>query len=675
MFMNMTLGTKILLGFSGILLILVVLGSLAVSNMNHAAQNAEIMAREQIPELALASDGQAAFLDMVVQFRTNSMTHDQAAYDRGIRELAVFKNCLQKLKELSDRSTHLGELKRDVPKLLTDLDEFEQALTLSKKSDEQVQRDIVDMRESAERIEEQTSDYAMELEEELTRITNTTEVADKLKEINIKITNVMKLREEILSTRLLLFNALYERNSENIDLAERKFDSVLKILATLATSVKDQESRKTLNDIRRGIEKYRGDVKDLLTSWKKGEVANLTMSKTEDDVRTTVLALQDSGSDLLEKESEDDRATLSLASTSLIVGLVVAVLVGAFLGYFITRSITISTSRIAEVIASGSDQVASAAKQVASASQQMAEGASEQASSIEETSSSLEEMSSMTRQNSDNANQAQALAAKSQSVALEGDKVMLEMNRAINEIKVASDDVGKIINNIDEIAFQTNLLALNAAVEAARAGEAGKGFAVVAEEVRNLAQRSAGAAKESAVKIESAIQRANVGVDTAKRVADTLGEIVSNVKKTNDLVCEISAASKEQSQGIGQINLAVQQMDKVVQGNAANAEESASASEEMSAQAETLRDAVQELVRMVGMNGTSKARESRIHLRQVRLNKVHTKKQAVSNGRRDSDIHDQDNGNGGSERSVKTAEEFIPMSSHDEVPEEQFKRF
>jgi methyl-accepting chemotaxis protein len=174
------------------------------------------------------------------------------------------------------------------------------------------------------------------------------------------------------------------------------------------------------------------------------------------------------------------------------------------------------------------------------------------------------------------------------------------MSTAIEDIKKSSDETAKIIKTIDEIAFQTNLLALNAAVEAARAGEAGKGFAVVAEEVRNLAQRSAEAARNTAEMIEGSVKNADNGVAISGEVATLLDEISGNNSKVNDLVGEISAASNEQAQGIDQINTAVGQMDQVTQSNAANAEESASASEELSAQAEQLSGMVDQLQTMVG---------------------------------------------------------------------------
>lgn len=239
-------------------------------------------------------------------------------------------------------------------------------------------------------------------------------------------------------------------------------------------------------------------------------------------------------------------------------------------------------------VAEATEQVSSASQQISAGGQSLAQGANEQASSLEEVSSSLEEMSSMTKQNAENANQAKNLAGEANGNAAEGTKSMTKMSESINKIKESSDQTAKIVKTIDEIAMQTNLLALNAAVEAARAGEAGRGFAVVAEEVRNLAQRSAQAAKNTADMIAESVKNADGGVKIATEVSKSFESITTSVKKVNDLIAEIAAASNEQAQGIDQVNTAVAQMDKVTQQNAANSEESASAAEELSSQAEEL---------------------------------------------------------------------------------------
>jgi len=254
-------------------------------------------------------------------------------------------------------------------------------------------------------------------------------------------------------------------------------------------------------------------------------------------------------------------------------------------------------------VGEATQQVASASGQISSGSQSLAQGANEQASSLEEVSASLEEMSSMTRQNADNALAAKNLAGEADSNAKVGTEAMARMSRSINKIKESSDQTAKIVKTIDEIAMQTNLLALNAAVEAARAGEAGRGFAVVAEEVRNLAQRSAQAAKNTADMIGESVKNAEEGVKISDEVSVSFEKIAQSSKKVNDLIAEIAAASKEQSTGIKEVNDAVGQMDKVTQQNAANAEESASASEELSSQAQELQAMVAQF-KITGGNST-----------------------------------------------------------------------
>jgi methyl-accepting chemotaxis protein len=265
-----------------------------------------------------------------------------------------------------------------------------------------------------------------------------------------------------------------------------------------------------------------------------------------------------------------------------------------------SRSIIRPIKVVADALASGSDQTSATAGQVSAASQSLAEGASEQAAALEETSSSLEEMSSITRHNKETASKVKELSSQARQAGDAGVRDMAEMTAAMNAIKASSDDIAKIIKTIDEIAFQTNILALNAAVEAARAGEAGMGFAVVANEVRNLAQRSAQAAKESAAKIEDAVQKSALGTVMSAKVAKSLEEIVGKARQVDKLASEVAAASQEQNQGIEQVNKAVSQMDKVTQSNASSSEESAGAAEELNTQADALKDVVAELLKLVG---------------------------------------------------------------------------
>ena len=297
-------------------------------------------------------------------------------------------------------------------------------------------------------------------------------------------------------------------------------------------------------------------------------------------------------------QAEALAAAMQIRNVMIIIVVVASVLI-ALVGWLFSRSISKPILMAVSGLGEGSQQVASASGQLSAASQQLASANAQQAAAVQETSSTLEETSSMVLQNTENTRQAAGLSAQARDAAEKGNSEMQEMMSSMVELKKSSDQISKIIKVIDEIAFQTNILALNAAVEAARAGEAGMGFAVVAEEVRNLAQRSAQAAKDTAAIIETNIELSQRGVDGARRVGQSLGEIAVHAKKVNQLVDEVAAASQEQSQGIGQINKAISQVEQATQQNAASAEESASASEELSAQAATMQEIVQQLVGLV----------------------------------------------------------------------------
>jgi len=419
--------------------------------------------------------------------------------------------------------------------------------------------------------------------------------------------------------------ALMQAAIGNFDEADKVYKDMLKITRK-DVDIKRIASTKAAGDA------YKTALGGFLVQWSTLQDLGKQRDTAGKSVIEACKATAEAGITATETISQEAATSLANSTSTMISGLIIAVIVGVIMALVITRGITkpfqnifkglkkFSTkelnetgttfNRIIESLTTGVEQTTSAAGQVASASQSLAQGSSEQAASLEETTASMEEMSSMTSQNADNANEAKKLAETAWSSAEKGTEAMSRMSSAIDDIKTSSDETAKIIKTIDEIAFQTNLLALNAAVEAARAGEAGKGFAVVAEEVRNLAQRSAEAARTTADMIEGSVKNADNGVNISREVAETLSEIAEGSRKVNDLVGEISAASNEQSQGIGQISTAVTQMDQITQSNAANAEESASASEELSAQAEELSRMVGDLEGIVNGNDSQKNHHS-----------------------------------------------------------------
>jgi len=394
-------------------------------------------------------------------------------------------------------------------------------------------------------------------------------------------------------------------------------------------------------------------MKDLKTSKTKYiEVVNRIIElKNQDKGQDAVKLLYSEGKPALEdldshiveftklkmdmaKQTSGDNNQIAASTTLttiivLIIGIVMAVLIGIFISSTISKpvrkiikiadkvadgdfDVTINISGKDEIgllgasfrkmtdklnnamcyINSAAEQVASGSKQVSDSSISLSQGAMEQASAIEELTASIEEISAQTRMNAENATNANEIAENAKVNAENGYEQMKEMQHAVDEINSASTNIYKIIKVIDEIAFQTNILALNAAVEAARAGQHGKGFAVVAEEVRNLAARSAKAAKETTEMIEGSIKKAEAGSAIANETSEALNKIVENTVKVADFISQIAVASNEQAEGIAQINAAVMQVSTVVQTNSATSEESASASEELASQAEMLKDQV-----------------------------------------------------------------------------------
>ena len=332
---------------------------------------------------------------------------------------------------------------------------------------------------------------------------------------------------------------------------------------------------------------------------------------------TQMVAIARTGQKTCEAARADQKAKMEkqISSANHIMSLMAlaAIVFGILLSFIIIRGITKVLTHAIDGLNQGAAEVAAASEQVSQSSQSLAEGSCQQAAGIEETSSSLEEVSSMTKLNADNAIQANTLMQATTHETEKANASMVELTKSMAEISRASEETSKIIKTIDEIAFQTNLLALNAAVEAARAGEAGAGFAVVADEVRNLALRAAEAARNTSEMIEGTVKKVMDGSGLVTITHDAFTQVAGSAKKVAELVGEISAASNEQAQGIEQVNVAVSEMDKVVQHNAAGAEEFAGASEELNGQARQMNEMVWALAALVGgRNGNGAAHGQRI---------------------------------------------------------------
>ncbi len=393
----------------------------------------------------------------------------------------------------------------------------------------------------------------------------------------------------------------FNSNVQKFDNALTQIRTEIKAMRALDSSAQGQT---TIQEIEDGIAAWLPLHEQYIAAAKQGKFGDAHKIMV-DQIYPVFQRVQKSADNLVEEQRKLLAEANTQAGTSIaqsrwisILLIVLAAVVGAAVVY-IVKDITNRLRKITAEMGEGAEQVAAASHQVSSASQALAQASSEQAASLEETSASGQEITAMTNKNSENSQSVVELMTKTQESVSGANRRLDLMITSMKNITAAGDKIARIIKVIDEIAFQTNILALNAAVEAARAGEAGLGFAVVADEVRTLAQRSAQAAKDTAATIEESINTSNEGSRRLQQVADAISEITENAGRVKTLADEVNLGSQEQARGIDQIAKAITQMEEVTQKTAAHAEESASASEELNAQAEAMRNASAALKVMV----------------------------------------------------------------------------
>ena len=458
-----------------------------------------------------------------------------------------------------------------------------------------------------------------------------------------KIVLVHTIKDELNEIARNMRNILLMSDAEtlkkeyaNIDEKSQMIGVNIDKLSKVITSEKEQEILKLVVAARIKFIALRTTFLNLAKDGKKDEAVALLYS----EVRPSQLAYFDVLDKLIEfqqnlMENSGVEAEAQASQTRMIIFLlsITAAVISVLLGLYATRSITrplteaviiarkvadgdltstivvdskdetgqllqalqdmnLSLQKIVGHVRSGTDTIATASSQIASGNLDLSSRTEQQASSLEETASSMEELTSTVKQNGDNARQANLLALSASGVALKGGQVVSQVVETMGSINESSRKIVDIISVIDSIGFQTNILALNAAVEAARAGEQGRGFAVVASEVRNLAQRSASAAKEIKTLISDSVEKVDVGSKLVTQAGDTMEEIVASVKRVTDIMGEITSAGQEQETGIEQINQAISEMDTVTQQNAALVEEAAAAAASLQEQAAGLAQIV-----------------------------------------------------------------------------------
>ncbi|OQB91625.1 MAG: Methyl-accepting chemotaxis protein IV [Verrucomicrobia bacterium ADurb.Bin122] len=587
-------------GFALLCLALAALGLFASLKMNTAAGQSTRLSELYVQQGQHAAALLSSASDLAIAMRGYDIKSDETSWKKVTSDQARLETALRQTTDFSAARPELVQLSEGLAKILPTYQRYAKSIAANAAATNSFQAAWTDLVPAGGKL----FDALSALENGLL-VSTQNGAAQNLKSQELilyaqqlkTVGDIFRITAEM---RMACWRAMATDDAEAALLANKRALEAQTRLESILAVTTDAETTRLVRQAIEAVQAYERGTLILNQQVLDKLASRAERATTYAAFVAEVQAVEANASDTIENYAKNGATSLQNTTVILLIGSGVSILLGLAIGIAITRSTNTALRNVTDALASTTTQLTSAADQVSKSSQTLAQGATEQAASLEETSASLEEIASLSKNSLEGAQKAKNLLDETQAAANAGASDMREMSQAMADINAASDSIAKIIKTIDEIAFQTNILALNAAVEAARAGEAGAGFAVVADEVRNLAQRAAQSARETADKIADSVSKSQRGVQINAKLAKSLEDIVAKVHDVGKITADSAVSAQEQTQGLGQINTAVTQMDQLTQANAASAEESASAAEELNAQALALSETVNELAALVG---------------------------------------------------------------------------
>lgn len=598
-FNGMGIGKKIAMGFIVVLLIALISATFTLFNVININNEVGLLSDEYIEEVKQMNVVLEHYLEMNVYSTSYYQLGKEEDYIAAQEHLDIIDDALVEFEQLVDGSTALVEISDKVDTIILDIENFETLLDDTKELYDLEHQYHNEMNTALELLDSNVEAYFLDQEGKLFNEIESKKSHESIGKRYEKLMIISELDNDVEIINKLNTNARVTGDTTVVEEFKLMFPELLEDIAMMTERSSQANNLEQLANMKLGVEgfleasiKYYQAIDDVVA-------AGTSMVEVGEHLLVELDEVNNNGIGNTVDIANQTQTTLGTTQMVTIVSTIAMIMLGIAISVVIVKNISKDLTSISDRLSKVTKYVGTASSELTGSSQQLSSGSTEQAAAIEQISSTMEETSSMILQTTENTRQAAGLTRHASESSESGVANMILMQESMEDIQKSSGEISKVIKVIDEIAFQTNILALNAAVEAARAGDAGKGFAVVAEEVRNLAHRSAEAAKDTAVMIENNIKLSKSGTQITKEVNDSLVEINTQTENINKLVEEVAAASEEQASGIKQITDAVNQMEDVVQDNAGTAEESAASAELLNNQAIDLNVVVAQLMTVI----------------------------------------------------------------------------